>query len=264
MLAIIIAAGKGERLMPLTNDKPKCMLDVGGRPIIQHQVNTLRSAGVDRVAIIKGYQHERVRIKDQNVSSFLNEDYQNNNILESLFYAEEVIKGDVIILYSDIIFEKTVVDKLLKSSDEISIVVDMDWKNNYVDRNDHPIEEAEGVILDDNSKVRQIGKILGGEKSQISGEFIGMMKLCGQGAETFKSYYYESKIKYEMGPFQRAKSIKVAYLTDLIQELVDDGIPISCVQINNGWREIDTSEDLRNAVDFFECSDPSMNREGSI
>jgi L-glutamine-phosphate cytidylyltransferase len=251
MQAIIIAAGKGKRLSPLTDDTPKCMLHIGDMPIIQHQINTLRSAGVERISIIKGYCQKKIQLKDPDISYFFNEDYQNNNILESLFYAEEAIIGDVIILYSDIIFEKGVVEKLFESSDEISIMVDVDWKNHYVGRRDHPIEEAEAVILGNNGEIQQIGKVINGEKAEVFGEFIGMIKLCGNGPEIFKSFYHQSKNKYKGKQFQKAESIKVAYLTDLIQEMVDNAIPISCVRINNGWREIDTLEDLENAADFF-------------
>ena len=183
MQAIIIAAGMSKRLKPLTDDTPKCMLNVGNKPIIQHQINILRSAGVGGISIITGHCHEKIRIKDKNITYFFNEDYQNNNILESLFYAEEVINGDVIILYSDIIFEKVVVERLFDSSDEISMVVDVNWKYNYIDRRDHPIEEAEAVILSDNYHVLKIGKIVDGEKTEVSGEFIGMMKLCGNGTK---------------------------------------------------------------------------------
>jgi len=182
---------------------------------------------------------------------FLNQDYQNNNILESLFYAEEAINGEVIILYSDIIFEKTIVDQLIESQDEISLVVDADWKNNYVDRDDNPMEAAEFVVLDDDSQVRQVGKIFKGGDISFAGEFIGMMKLKGQGSEILKSFYHRSREKYKDNPFHGSQSIKVAYLADLIQELADNAVPIYCVTINNGWREIDTVGDYKRAASFF-------------
>jgi choline kinase len=256
MQAIIIAAGLGRRLKPLTDHLPKCMLEIDGKSIIQHQVNTLRSAGVEKIAIIKGYCEEKVQLEGQNLEYFLNSDYKYNNILESLFCAEEVINDEVIILYSDIIFEKSVVERLLKSHNEISIVVDVGWKDNYIDRRDHPLEEAEGVILDDNSQVCQIGKIVEEGKAEVSGEFIGMMKLCGQGSEIFKSFYHKSRKLYKEKPFQRAQSIRVAYLTDMIQELADNAVPVFCVKINNGWKEIDTMEDLTKAADFFKNTWP--------
>ena len=89
------------------------------------------------------------------------------------------------------------------------------WPANYVGRKDHPIEEAENVIYDENYHVTQIGKIMDFDKSSVPGEFIGMVKLTDKGAEVFKQTYHASCKKYKEGPFQRAASIKKAYLTDI-------------------------------------------------
>jgi choline kinase len=144
-----------------------------------------------------------------------------------------------------------VVEKLLASKEEISIVVDINWKDNYVNRLDHPIEEAESVIFDDNGYVRKIGKSLDVDKSLVSGEFIGMLKLCGQGADTLKKFYRESREKYQEGPFQKAVTFSQAYMTDMIQEMVDCSVEVKCVKIRNGWKEIDTMEDFRNAAETY-------------
>ena len=251
MKAIIIAAGIGARLKPLTDDKPKCMLELAGKPLIKHQTDILMSLGINDITIIKGYQEEKINFADSNFNYYLNTNYQNNNILESLFYAESEIEGEVIVLYSDILFDKEVVEKLLASNEEISIVVDVNWKTNYVNRRDHPIEEAESVIFDNNGHVRKIGKILDVDKSLVSGEFIGMLKLCGQGADTLKKFYQESRRKYLGKAFQKAVTFSQAYLTDMIQEMVDRSVNVCCVKINNGWKEIDTMEDFQNAVEIF-------------
>ena len=252
MKGIVIAAGMGNRLRPLTKQKPKCMLELGGKPIIQHQIDVLRSLGIKDLSIIKGYHADKIDLKSLNIKYYLNENYQSNNILESLFYAEQEIEGDVIILYSDIIFNMRVVEKLLESDEEISIVVDVDWKKNYINRLDHPIDEAENVVFDEKRYLNKIGKTISVDKGQISGEFIGMLKLCGQGALNFKKLYHESRAKYLNGPFQKAPNISQAYLTDLLQEIVDCGNKVYCVQIHNGWKEIDTYEDYQNAVQIYE------------
>jgi L-glutamine-phosphate cytidylyltransferase len=251
MKAIIIAAGIGARLKPFTDDQPKCMLELGGKPLIEHQTDILRSLGISDISIIKGYRQEKIDFSDSNFNYYLNENYRKNNILESLFCAEPEIRGEVVILYSDIIFKMEVVKKLLESKEKISIVVDVNWKTNYVDRRDHPIEEAESVIFDDKGCVRKIGKILDVDKSLVSGEFIGMLKLCGEGADTLKRFYHESRKKYQGGPFQKAVTFSQAYLTDIIQELVDNSVEVSCVKICNGWKEIDTVEDYKNAAEFY-------------
>lgn len=250
MKAIIIAAGMGNRMHGITADMPKCLLEFNGKPLLQIQMEILRSLGIRDISIIKGYKQEKIDF--HGVKYYLNEDYANNNILESLFCAEPEINGDAIIHYCDIIYEKQVAEKLLACPNDISIVVDVNWKANYEDRQAHPLSEAENVDFDDRLMVRKIGKIMDGEKTSVPGEFIGMLKLSGKGADTFKRMYHASRGKYKDRPFQKAKSIKKAYITDMIQELVDNSIPVKCVAIHNGWQEIDTVEDFNKAIRVWE------------
>jgi L-glutamine-phosphate cytidylyltransferase len=247
--AIIIAAGRGSRLRELTTNSPKCLLEIGGKTIIQNAIDHLRSLGVNNISVVKGYLKDKICFPGLNY--YINENYQNNNILESLFYAERELSGDVIILYSDIIFKKEVVEKLIESKHEISIVTDVKWATTYIGRRDHPIEEAEKVIFNERFHVQHIGKILPNNKEKPQGEFIGMMKLSGAGPETLKRFYHSRKEQYKTGPFQRANSFQVAYLTDIIQEMVDHSVVVNCVPIENEWREIDTIEDFTKARTFF-------------
>ena len=75
-----------------------------------------------------------------------------------------------------------------------------------------------------------------------------MLKLNARGAEIFRKTYHSSRDKYKGGPFQRAQSIKRAYITDMIQELVDNAVKVKCIPICNGWQEIDTIEDFEKAI----------------
>ena len=85
-------------------------------------------------------------------------------------------------------------------------------------------------------------------KEDAPGEFIGMLKLSKQGAELFNKFYELSKVVYANRPFHRAPNLKKAYITDMLQELVDNSIPVHCVKIQNGWKELDTQEDFNNAT----------------
>ena len=251
MKAIIIAAGMGKRLMPYTKDKPKCMLEIGGKPLIKHQADVLTSLGINDIHVIKGYEQKAFDSFRPSFNYYINENYRNNNILESLFCAEPEISGEVIILYSDIIFSRGVLAKLLETKEEISIVVDVNWEENYIGRLHHPIEEAENVVFDSKSYIRKIGKIIDMDKSLVPGEFVGMMKLRGEGSSTLKKLYHESRRKCQDGPFQKAASFSKAYITDMIQELVDNSVKVFCVKVQNGWKEIDTMEDLQNAEEIY-------------
>ena len=246
---LIVAAGLGSRLKGHTENLPKCMLDFGGKTLLERQLSVYKECGIDNVSIIRGYKKNKINYK--NLNYFDNKDYENNNILNSIFYAEKVINGNIIIAYSDILFESSVVKRLLESDNDISVVVDIDWQGYYVDRKDHPIEEAENVIFNSNNEVVKIGKIAT-EKQEVHGEFIGMMKLTHRGAEIFKQNFHRVKKLYWNKPFQRAKIFQKAYLTDMIQELVDIGAKVHPVIIERGWKEIDTLEDYQKALKEFE------------
>ncbi len=246
--AIIIAAGAGNRLKPLTNDLPKCMLKFGGKTLLQRQLEAFRACKIRDIVLIKGYKKEKINYPG--IKYIINDNYQNNNILNSLFCAEKEIEGEVLISYSDILFEKQVVERLLESKKDISIVVDIDWMGYYQGRADHPMEEAENVIFDAENNVVEIGKIFT-RKYDVHGEFIGLMKLTSRGSEILKNHFSRSKNLFLKKPFQRAPVFEKAYLTDLIQEMVDLGVPIHCVIIERGWKEIDTVEDYENALKEF-------------
>ena len=246
--ALIIAAGLGSRLKNHTENLPKCMLDFAGKTLLQRQLDVYKENSITDISVIRGYKKEKIKYKG--LKYFENTDYKNNNILNSIFYAEDFINGNIIISYSDILFDSTVVKRLLKSNHDISVVVDIDWRGYYVGRKDHPISEAENVIFNSNNEVEKIGKINTGNE-EVHGEFIGMIKLTSSGAETFKEHFNRLKKIYWNKPFQRAKIFQKAYLTDFIQELVDIGIKVHCVIIESGWKEIDTVEDYKNALVGF-------------
>jgi len=246
--ALIIAAGLGSRLKKHTENLPKCMLDFGGKTLLQRQLEAYKKSGVENISLIRGYKKEKIKYKG--IKYFENTDYRNNNILNSIFYAEKVINGNIIISYSDILFDTSVVQRTLESNHDISVVVDIDWRGYYVGRKDHPISEAENVIFNSNNEVEKIGKINKGNQ-EVHGEFIGMIKLSDYGTKIFKENFHRLKKIYWNKPFQRAKIFQKAYLTDFIQELVDIGIKVHCVIIESGWKEIDTVEDYKKALVGF-------------
>ena len=246
--ALIIAAGLGSRLKKHTENLPKCMLDFGGKTLLQRQLEAYNKNNIKDISLIRGYKKEKINYKG--LRYFENKDYKNNNILNSIFYAEKIINGNIIISYSDILFDPTVVQRTMESNHDISVVVDIDWRGYYVGRKDHPISEAENVIFNSNNEVEKIGKINTGNE-EVHGEFIGMIKLSNRGAEIFKEHFHRLKKIYWNKPFQRAKIFQKAYLTDFIQELVDIGFKVHCVIIESGWKEIDTVEDYKKALVGF-------------
>ena len=242
---LIVAAGLGSRLKDHTEHSPKCMLDFGGKTLLERQLSSYKKNGIVDVSLIRGYKKNKINYKD--IKYFDNNEYKNNNILNSILYAEDIINGNIIISYSDILFEPFVVKRALESDHDISVVVDVDWREYYIDRKDHPLSEAENVIFNSNNEVVKIGKIES-EKEEVHGEFIGMIKLNSKGCEIFKKNFHRVKKLYWNKPFQRSKIFQKAYLTDMIQELVDIGTKVHCVIIERGWKEIDTVEDYKKAL----------------
>ena len=243
MKAIIVAAGMGNRLVPLTNDKPKCMLKIGDKTIMQLQLEVLRQCAVNDIVVVKGYKRELINY--QGVRYYENTDYENNNILASLFYADKEMNDEFIFSYSDILYTKDVIEKLLQSKGDINSVIDIGWAKHYIGRTNHPVAEAELVQVKD-ARVIKIGKNVMPEGSY--GEFIGLAKFSKRGAEALKSEYHRllRELKPDK-PFQNAKELKKAYLTDMIQELIDRGFIVGNVNIKDNWVEIDTDEDLERA-----------------
>lgn len=248
MKAIIVAAGQGSRLTPITDDKPKCLLEIGGKTILQRQLEVLRQCSINDIVVVKGYKKEMLAYPD--IRYCENTNYKNNNILRSLFYAESEMDDEFVFSYSDIIFEKSVLEKLLQSKADISLVIDVNWLDHYQHRYQHPVGEAELVMVE-NNRVIKIGKNIA-KPEEAYGEFIGLAKFTRRGAEILRSNYRRAANQYRNTPFQKAASVEKAYLTDMVQELLDTGYVISNVDIEGGWSEIDTQEDLEKAKREFE------------
>lgn len=246
MKAIILAAGMSSRLMELTDDKPKCMLEMGGKTILQRQIDTFRQCGTNDIIVVRGYMKEKINYAG--LKYVYNKNYRRNNILESLMYAESEMDSDIIVSYSDILYDKSVVEKLLESKADISLIVDTDWIEHYIDRFQHPIEEAEKVMVK-NDRITKIGKMI--NPNEAHGEFIGVAKFSKVGAGILRENYARVKIELGNAPFHEAASLENAYLTDMLQELIDRGYVIANVDIKGGWMEIDTPEDLQRAEEKY-------------
>jgi len=163
--------------------------------------------------------------------------------------AKKFLKNDTLVLYSDILFESNIIFQILESKEDISIAIDLNWREMYEGRTEHPTSEAENVLLNNNQKIIQIKKNIQNEKNNM-GEFLGIMKFSSKGSEIFIKKYDEL-IKTHKGNFHEASSISKAYLTDMIQELIDSHIDIEPISISGKWCEIDTIQDLDNAEKMF-------------
>ena len=247
MKAIIVAAGPGSRLNPLTNGKPKSLLEVGGKTILERALEALRANGIERIIVVRGYCSQLIDYP--NVTYYQNPNFRENNILRSLFYAEREMDDDFIFSYSDIVYSSEIVTKLMDCKADIAMTVDVKWLQHYEGRDLHPISEAELVRVED-GKVVKIGKGVV-RPDEAHGEFIGLAKFTRSGAEAMKAAYHRVAEERPAAPFQHAASLDKAYMTDMLQELVDNGSTVQSIDIEGSWMEIDTPQDLERARRLF-------------
>lgn len=251
--AIIPAAGFEKQLLPLIQDKPKCLLDVKGKTILERQIAALHEVNIRDIAVVRGYQKEKIAFP--NLRYYDNDRYEDTGELASIFCAEQELKGRCLLLYSDIIFETGILLKLLKSPADLTIVVDLAWadqrklprphfKPDLVLLDNPPATGYRFIPPDGPNRLVKIGQHLDPERAH--GEFIGLAMLSERGTEQFQSVY-KSVAQTPEAPFHEAPSLTRASLTDMLQELVDRGHDVSCLTIYKGWMEVDTFEDYQQA-----------------
>jgi len=253
MKGLIITAGRGSRLGELTECTPKSLINVNEKSFFENTVEHFRALGISDIAAIIGYKKEQFKEID-GITFFENNNWNNNNILHSLFYARHFMDDDLIIAYGDIWFEKEPINNMYSSIGDFIIAVDQDWEDYYKGRTDHPISEAENVIYNKNLHANKIGKhIYCSENSkQNIGEFMGLIKISKKIIKRIVSEFesLELSVKYT-DSFQNAETFQNAYLTDFIQYLIDKGCEVNCCINNRGWYEVDTKQDLENLRSNF-------------
>ena len=247
MKAIILAAGSGTRISKNFSALPKALIQVNNISIISRQISLFKKNGIDEIIVITGPFKEKFSIPD--ITCVYDQKFEEHDILGSLMEAREHIFGDVIITYSDIIFEDLILKKILQTNLDIGIAVDLDWKKAYENRESHPISEAENILFDNSRNILEIRKNIRNSNLEI-GEFLGIVKLSNNGCKLLLKKYDEIR-NDDNGRFHDAESSTKAYLTDMIQELIDSKIEVKPIFISGKWCEIDTIEDLKRAEDMF-------------
>ena len=248
MNAIILAAGEGTRLRPETNSIPKGMVKLFDKSLLEIQIDIFKKCGINDINIVTGYLAEQITFPS--INYFKNKNYSSTAGIESLFCAKEKLQDSTIITYSDLVFEKTVIDQVNNFKGDIGITVDLDWEKKYENRNQHPKSEADNVLFDKEGNILELRKNIQKPNSVI-GEFTGIVKLSKKGSKIFLDKYSELKISHK-GKFHNSPSLKQSIMPDMLQELIDSGINVEPILISGKWCEIDTPQDLAFARIFFE------------
>jgi phosphoenolpyruvate phosphomutase len=239
--AIIIGAGRGQRLMPNTADAPKCFAEVQGARIIDWIVRALRDGGVTEICYIGGYRIESVRAACPDFVLRENADWSSNNILASLMCAEDLMDRPFVTTYSDILFTGDIVAKLVGSSADLALGIDTDWREHYRPRTQHPPHDAEKAITRD-GRVERVQRNI--PYDEATGEFIGVAKFSARGAELLRGHYHRRRREFWDRPYREAAQFQQAYLIHLFQDMIEQGVEFGHADTHGNYREIDTQEDM--------------------
>ena len=248
MKALILAAGFGSRLMPLTQDNPKCMVEYRGKKLIDYEVGALREAGISEIAVVGGYLFKVLKsyVESQfNIKNiYQNKNYDKTNMVQTMFCARKFLescikeKQDLVISYADIVYNAEIVRKLMESQEPLSIVVDKDWRTLWKKRFANPLLDAETLKIKE-GKVLELGKK---PKSyeEIEGQYIGLFKFSHHFLPQVLGFYDD----LDRGAVYDGKDFLNMYMTSFLQGLIDKFGGAQAVLINGGWCEIDFKSDL--------------------
>lgn len=240
--AILLVAGEGTRLRPYTLDRPKCLVEVDGLSLLDRQLAVLRAEPrISDLLMIGGYKAEM--LARPGVELKLNLRYFETNMVWTLFSAEEELSGDVLICYGDIVYAPSILRALLDCEADIAITIDKDWEAYWRARNEDPLSDAETLKLHPDGRVYELGR-RPRSLDEIDGQYMGLIKLTARGVEILRQVFHAAKNKGSLG----GKTVERAYMTDLLQAVIDAGYPLQGVPIHGGWIEVDTVGDLESAL----------------
>ena len=239
--AIILAAGEGTRLRPYTLDRPKCLVEVDGRSLLDRQLAVLASEAIQPVMLIGGYRVEM--LERPGIEIRVNPRYAETNMVWTLFCAEDDLEGDVLLCYGDIVYSREILKAVLESKADIAVAIDLDWESYWRARNENPLDDAETLKLAADGQILEIGQK---PKSlvEIEGQYMGLMKFSAQGIQLLRKTFHDAKSSGSL----RGKPLEKAYMTDLLQAMIDLNYRLVAVPVHGGWVEVDTVEDLLSPV----------------
>ena len=232
MKSVLLAAGRGRRLGDLTNNRPKCMVELSAKPLIHWQISALSAAGIEDIAVVRGYLGESI---DAPKATFIeNKDWQTTNMVTSLYKARHWI-GDqpVVVSYTDIVYGPDPVRRLMSANNDIAITYDTDWFDLWSKRFADPLSDAETFCLGSNNTISGIGQ-KPSNLGQIEGQYMGLLHFSKVGwHECLK--YLDSLTELDR---------KAMDMTSMLRELISDGQKIHGVPVHGNWAEIDSESDL--------------------
>ena len=234
MKAIILSAGQGKRLLPLTANRPKCLIPLAGRPVLEWQLRNLEAAGVEEAVVVTGFGADQVEAAIRTlqlgrieVRTLHNPFYAVADNLGSCWVAREEFDGDVLLLNGDTLFDVQIAERLSRTQPTAPITVTIDRKDVY-DSDDMKVQV-------DGDRLVAIAKTL--EPSKVDGESIGFLRLTEAGSTLFRQTV-ERALRRPEGLNQWYLSVvdQLANTTGQVSVLSIDGLP---------WGEMDFPADVK-------------------
>ena len=247
---ILLGAGQGKRLRPLTEHIPKCLVKIFEKSIIEYQLGVVRRSAISDIVVITGYCGDQIQIP--NVRYYQNPFFATTNMVETLFCAEDEFDGkeDIVVAYGDIIYESSVLDKLLSSDADFSIIIDKNWQRYWESRFDNVLDDAQSLVIE-NGYISNIGQ-KATSLSQIQGQYIGLIKFSANATNIIKDFYHTSrKNSKKINVLNPEIPFENSYMTDLLSGLIAKGHKLRPIEISNGWLELDTLTDMKTYQDMY-------------
>ncbi len=248
MKALILAAGFGSRLMPLTQNEPKCMVKYKEKRLIDYEIEALKEAGIKEIAVVGGYLFEVLKDflrKNHGIEKiYRNENFDKTNMVSTLFCAREFLQTcieeneDLIISYADIVYFKNTILKLKEEKDDFAIVVDKAWRKLWEKRFKNPLEDAETLKFQ-GSFIKELGK-KPQNYSEIQAQYTGLFKFSASFLPEVLSFYDS----LDKSSFYDGKDFDNMYMTSFLQALIDNKKAAKAVEIYGNWLEVDFKKDL--------------------
>lgn len=240
---VILCAGQGTRLRPLTDNLPKCMVPINGRPLIEWQIDAIKQAGINDIVLVGGYCAGSLKRLGWPV--ILNKDYDTTNMVYSLWCARKYFGEGFVMAYGDIVYRPQVLTSLLEADAGVSIVVDRAWRSYWESRTHDVLSDAESLKIGADGSISSIGQ-KASSIDEIEGQYIGLVKFDGAGCGLLKmacATLHAVEPEYTCLHYGN-KTFGRMYMTDLLQGLALSGHRLDPVWIEGGWAEVDTFNDI--------------------
>ena len=248
MKAIILAAGSGTRLKKYTENLPKGMLSFMGKTIIERQIGIYRACGVNNIVIVRGFAAEKIQY--EGINYYTNEKYATTNMVESLMEAKKEFDDETIVSYSDVLFEPELLERMIDYKADFACAVDDNWKDYWQKRYGKIDFDTESLTIDDKDNITELG-LENPPIEEISARYIGLLKFSVEGLRFIQQTMESAYGEFEDKPWQQSgKTVRKAYMTDLLNAIIESGKEVKAVHFKNGWIEFDTNEDYENAIEW--------------